>query len=271
MRGKLSGNGASSTIPGITPAGAGKTLYTVRQQFPIRDHPRRCGENHSSGRTRSARRGSPPQVRGKPGILWPLRCSRRITPAGAGKTAKALTNQTPCRDHPRRCGENLTVCRIITFRPGSPPQVRGKRLPSYDKRKRIRITPAGAGKTNPCDFCSGNHRDHPRRCGENRFISGLVSPRLGSPPQVRGKRRKSFASSGRSRITPAGAGKTPCLNTQASPCEDHPRRCGENQYGEQESDWDMGSPPQVRGKLPDDRQRTLVVQDHPRRCGENRN
>ena len=53
-------------------------------------------------------------------------------------------------DHPRRCGENFYVNLPERVADGSPPQVRGKQLDIVDRNKRLRITPAGAGKTVPC-------------------------------------------------------------------------------------------------------------------------
>ena len=71
-----------------------------------------------------------------------------------------------------------------------------------------RITPAGAGKTPRQAYLSVSAPDHPRRCGENVVFSSCCAPRLGSPPQVRGKLARKIAGYARSRITPAGAGKT---------------------------------------------------------------
>ena len=71
------------------------------------------------------------------------------------------------RDHPRRCGENETVCRQVAARLGSPPQVRGKR-----------------GFT---EVTGGDAEDHPRRCGENTAEIDTTQQERGSPPQVRGK------------------------------------------------------------------------------------
>ena len=71
----------------------------------------------------------------------------RITPAGAGKT---LFQQRHCQltqDHPRRCGEN-GIAEVESADPkGSPPQVRGKHPLKISFLLDIRITPAGAGKT----------------------------------------------------------------------------------------------------------------------------
>ena len=50
--------------------------------------------------------------------------------------------------------------------------------------------------------------DHPRRCGENDMLTLADDFRLGSPPQVRGKRFGIFIQIAVCRITPAGAGKT---------------------------------------------------------------
>ena len=147
VRGKRVVEGLIAAIPRITPAGAGKTPLIRSAKSVPKDHPRRCGENVFRKRLNPWRKGSPPQVRGKP--VWgdPSIGKYRITPAGAGKTYRYPTFDRALQDHPRRCGENLTVCRIVTFRPGSPPQVRGKLKTNERKEKPIGITPAGAGKT----------------------------------------------------------------------------------------------------------------------------
>ena len=132
--------------------------------------------------------------------------------------------------------------------------------------------------------------DHPRRCGENIWLYGEKGKTMGSPPQVRGKRKRLMTYMGRTGITPAGAGKT----NQQWQCkdykEDHPRRCGENLPEVKMQERERGSPPQVRGKLPQfvilpeevgitpaGAGKTAPTQrarrnawDHPRRCGENR-
>ena len=71
----------------------------------------------------------------------------RITPAGAWKTGVLYVNRGRGRDHPRRCGENLTCHRKGGLVSGSPPQVRGKLYFKFYFTCIIRITPAGAGKT----------------------------------------------------------------------------------------------------------------------------
>ena len=152
--------------------------------------------------------GSPPQVRGKPETFCRVSGFFRITPAGAGKT---MTNSSRCpslRDHPRRCGENLSTFRRHRKERGSPPQVRGKPVNRRFDAIARRITPAGAGKTDGKRHRGQGKKDHPRRCGENYSAGYARTSNAGSPPQVRGKLHSLGCVRRCQRITPAGAGKT---------------------------------------------------------------
>ena len=147
VRGKLLAVRLSPVLFRITPAGAGKTLKYILLCPKWWDHPRRCGENKDPELLLMYILGSPPQVRGKHGTMDAKTLDRGITPAGAGKTHLLDQFHFYLRDHPRRCGENLSAFTRKNRSGGSPPQVRGKL--TFDSRKRydLRITPAGAGKT----------------------------------------------------------------------------------------------------------------------------
>ena len=86
VRGKPSSGALADAAGGITPAGAGKTVFTPAATWASRDHPRRCGENLLQQQSTAAGSGSPPQVRGKPNAIITSGETPRITPAGAGKT-----------------------------------------------------------------------------------------------------------------------------------------------------------------------------------------
>ena len=132
------------------------------------------------------------------------------------------------------------------------------------------ITPAGAGKTLPVVAVGVLIRDHPRRCGENRFLTVLQFRHAGSPPQVRGKRFQAEKQPQGSRITPAGAGKTISEFHLLSFLQDHPRRCGENFECRLSGVYLSRITPAGAGKtlfVPDGQE---IAEDHPRRCGENR-
>ena len=118
-------------------------------------------------------KGSPPQVRGKLTKVKQGISEQRITPAGAGKTFTSLLRHNRFEDHPRRCGENMYITMTALGFLGSPPQVRGK-LPQFViLPEQVGITPAGAGKTQSSDVSTLSATDHPRRCGENRFLHSL--------------------------------------------------------------------------------------------------
>ena len=156
-------------------------------QRTCRDHPRRCGENSGLPSVKGRVVGSPPQVRGKPCSNAPQQRRYRITPAGAGKTIRLNYDVLNAKDHPRRCGENLSGRLLPVGALGSPPQVRGKQDSSTQTAVMLRITPAGAGKTGLPQGHQPQNGDHPRRCGENRLYQALFAVVVGSPPQVRGK------------------------------------------------------------------------------------
>ena len=228
VRGKRSYRRKKDIRAGITPAGAGKTPLVRHLAGGGRDHPRRCGENTNPYCRMDSATGSPPQVRGKPLWMPSGRLNRRITPAGAGKTAFGCIPQAAARDHPRRCGENLQLLLQPQLPPGSPPQVRGKPAMPRARPTAEGITPAGAGKTRDNQHPPPARQDHPRRCGENGCGPVRLPRRMGSPPQVRGKPMQNTLRNAAIRITPAGAGKT--LPAAQTPFQfrDHPRRCGEN-------------------------------------------
>ena len=167
--------------------------------------------------------------------------------------------------------------------------MRGKPPVIADALPTLRITPAGAGKTNFTGANLSGAKDHPRRCGENLYAVRLRLGCFGSPPQVRGKLTHTVAADENLRITPAGAGKTMTRGNKLRAGQDHPRRCGENALPQIIAAVTTGSPPQVRGKpsrssisairfriTPAGAGKTNGTccscgrrRDHPRRCGEN--
>ena len=147
VRGKLIGKTVIMRLERITPACAGKTYC---HQFRTRanwDHPRVCGENNRSKNSAKTGVGSPPRVRGKPGLLMTAPVLLRITPACAGKTQQGLAHPVRVEDHPRVCGENAAVNLSVRLTSGSPPRVRGKQAKQVCDQLALRITPACAGKT----------------------------------------------------------------------------------------------------------------------------
>ena len=105
---------------------------------------------------------------------------------------------------------------------------------------------------------------------------------------MRGKGLNGLLQPGLCRITPACAGKRRPRSDQNFKRSDHPRVCGEKEFGPAEVGPVEGSPPRVRGKVPASSWAGLLVwitpacagkrpstlwtfvrvRDHPRVCGE---
>ena len=69
------------------------------------------------------------------------------------------------------CGEKLISSLVRLLVLGSPPHVRGKANETEEKREKMRITPACAGKSRRMRHPKSVCRDHPRMCGEKHFAT----------------------------------------------------------------------------------------------------
>ena len=88
MRGKAVRLPVVVSLPGITPAYAGKRVDSKRFQTAGEDHPRVCGEKHQISEHFKVAEGSPPRMRGKDAVRCVYAPLIGITPAYAGKSLK---------------------------------------------------------------------------------------------------------------------------------------------------------------------------------------
>ena len=207
VRGKGRYHRAQYSLPGITPACAGKRRALPRSQPALGDHPRVCGEKVTTASPEGGRRGSPPRVRGKDAFQRKQLHEVGITPACAGKSLCNLYISVVPKDHPRVCGEKTPMRSEGVRGVGSPPRVRGKACGNVCDRNRHGITPACAGKSLTIPKLTTRSWDHPRVCGEKSRVCPRSDPGTGSPPRVRGKARGCLRRPVSQRITPACAGK----------------------------------------------------------------
>ena len=137
---------------------------------------------------------------------------KRITPARAGKTRPLFHYAHHLADHPRACGKDPTDPGQAPSAAGSPPRVRERPRLDYRTGYNVRITPARAGKTpqEPSGMATG--QDHPRACGKDSPLEGLLGSCIGSPPRVRERHDLMLEFDVSNGITPARAGKTPFLS-----------------------------------------------------------
>ena len=126
MRGKDKFPNAAFRFSGITPAYAGKSWRSPGLRDIPEDHPRLCGEKLNSAFAVLIVLGSPPPMRGKAINERETVCVPRITPAYAGKSSMIKLYTILERDHPRLCGEKVSIVSPPFFFIGSPPPMRGK-------------------------------------------------------------------------------------------------------------------------------------------------
>ena len=233
--------------------------------------------------------GSSPRMRGKRCISFSLSSGWGLIPAHAGKTrASPATSRQPTA-HPRACGENIVFKNAFAALNGSSPRMRGKRRRRPRCARRSGLIPAHAGKTRQPCYQQSNHPAHPRACGENLHIEGVVDTPYGSSPRMRGKRSGELRSGKSVRLIPAHAGKTLSRAALYMASKAHPRACGENMPARPRAWCLRGSSPRMRGKLTgatDDgvsaglipahagktaysRSGSMMMTAHPRACGEN--
>ena len=105
-----------------------------------------CGEKPANPVEEYNPGGSPPRVRGEGDVQRVRRAVVGITPACAGRSAALSPGSAEPADHPRVCGEKSPPLYVSAVLAGSPPRVRGEAIRKTLHDKRVRITPACAGR-----------------------------------------------------------------------------------------------------------------------------
>ena len=127
MRGARARARAGEADGGIIPAYAGSTETESGHSRASRDHPRVCGEHTRLDTSTDTVTGSSPRMRGARGEQAPDSYGPGIIPAYAGSTTSCARSRTGRWDHPRVCGEHVTLPLTIPSARGSSPRMRGAR------------------------------------------------------------------------------------------------------------------------------------------------
>ena len=109
VRGAVLASFLGGVVTRITPACAGSRFACSLTVTVIEDHPRVCGEQRAQHSYRALVYGSPPRVRGADHHLFYRTDNARITPACAGSRWLYGGDSGRAGDHPRVCGEQLTL------------------------------------------------------------------------------------------------------------------------------------------------------------------
>ena len=98
---------------GITPACAGNRRVAQKVESVLWDHPRVCGEQVQVKFRRTMSKGSPPRVRGTVSRYAGIPITEGITPACAGNSPFFWSRSDVYQDHPRVCGEQVALSRMV--------------------------------------------------------------------------------------------------------------------------------------------------------------
>ena len=144
-----------------------------------------CGKDYTETMQNNSAQGSPPLAR--EGLFYELQklfvC--RITPAHTERPRLKHFRLPQCKDHPRMCGKDESIISFPTSTIGSPPLAREGQSIAPSFLKRIRITPARAGRTLLLAVLLSIRRDHPRSRGKDKADIRGDCLLVGSPPLAR--------------------------------------------------------------------------------------
>ena len=230
MRGKpLSTIQPSGRVRNI-PAYAGKTVRNDGGASRSSEHPRVCGENWVVPPNCPTSWGTSPRMRGKRRHSDLSGAYDRNIPAYAGKTNPRVRFCVAGPEHPRVCGENVSVSGAVIKLKGTSPRMRGKPEHPCFLGLLQRNIPAYAGKTTTTPSMTNPCSEHPRVCGENRLTMFCRRSFCGTSPRMRGKPQGKLCLSVNVRNIPAYAGKTEAQVLLHEVDSEHPRVCGENGF-----------------------------------------
>ena len=151
-----------------------------------------------------------------------------IIPADAGSTKSNDNLNVIKPDHPRGCGEHISVHCRPSLGSGSSPRMRGALSCIRQSPGSSGIIPADAGSTMVTVLPCRSERDHPRGCGEHAEFCHCGTADMGSSPRMRGALQSLRMQVILKGIIPADAGSTELRSPSRPYSEDHPRGCGEH-------------------------------------------
>ena len=231
----------------IIPAHAGNSRIPSRWFTRTADHPRACGELLRPGMAPGWLAGSSPRMRGTPLATREQGSRLRIIPAHAGNSSSRILRMSVSSDHPRACGELPYRVGERGEEIGSSPRMRGTRGEHHPVLVLDRIIPAHAGNSYPTLVFLSRRSDHPRACGELRYLAASASALAGSSPRMRGTPGPELPQDLVGRIIPAHAGNSLPVMALSPVLPDHPRACGELARRCGRSSGRNGSSPRMRG------------------------
>ncbi len=231
----------------LIPAHAGSTQPGQCLGRRSEAHPRACGEHSMSLLSPDHFRGSSPRMRGALSESRNIGDAGGLIPAHAGSTSKRLPFSSPCRAHPRACGEHSLEALGLMVMRGSSPRMRGALGLEGAEGAAEGLIPAHAGSTLGHAVGPDSAGAHPRACGEHAHQTIYETTIEGSSPRMRGAQPTSRSPFHARRLIPAHAGSTSPIGKPPVFQGAHPRACGEHTDRAKTLLAEEGSSPRMRG------------------------
>ena len=210
---RVRGEGARRRVPRepgrFSPACAGRggNRSLRRGRSPVQ--PRVCGERTPDNRRFHYHLGSAPRVRGEACKEHGEERNGRFSPACAGRGTALRSFSQSSTVQPRVCGERPYLTPSASAAVGSAPRVRGEDARGARRDRRLRFSPACAGR-GPCRPVARLRVPvQPRVCGERLQERVALLDGGGSAPRVRGEDRRREHVAPVERFSPACAGRGP--------------------------------------------------------------
>ena len=232
----------------FTPTGVGRTKPTGSPSASSPVHPHGRGEDIPPYSVELRSRRFTPTGVGRTASRLARQLGRRFTPTGVGRTYSSSGRDREGTVHPHGRGEDVLSAARSSSAVGSPPRAWGGQPRDLGRRRLLRFTPTGVGRTASCmttttgtpvhphgrgeDFTAlaapAGSSVHPHGRGEDSVKDFFESSSSGSPPRAWGGRAGSAAATDGHRFTPTGVGRTAPAHRSADHTPVHPHGRGED-------------------------------------------
>ena len=175
-------------LPGLIPACAGQTSYTMLNLEADGAHPRVCGADTKYNVTIKTFPGSSPRVRGRQYALAVRDRLRGLIPACAGQTDGGRCGKGSGEGSSPRVRGRHHACQASPTTHRAHPRVCGADIPeAVGRRAGEGLIPACAGQTRQTKRVWSAVRAHPRVCGADCRLVFFVPASVGLIPACAGQ------------------------------------------------------------------------------------
>ncbi len=214
----------------------------------VQKHPHGRGEDTSPATAQCPHRETPPRAWGRPYMSSAEKSGKGNTPTGVGKTIIFHFTLIHTWKHPHGRGEDFSILPPVNPVTETPPRAWGRPPDHIRRGYDLGNTPTGVGKTIYGATFQRVFRKHPHGRGEDLGQVRNQVRNQETPPRAWGRLIKTIDSSGNTRNTPTGVGKTKAIIRALKKKEKHPHGRGEDQPPVPDRNPPGETPPRAWGR-----------------------